>query len=425
MSQNITSSSSPTPAASSTSFLSPSSSILLLLSYLLLVRLLRYSRGNSLAKKLGYTDRASLKGMTNEDAQKIMSFLAELEFPKVLMTSLQFALFKTYGIPTISKLLVDTKQLSGKDTASKRYADTTVLIGEFTSFHPTHPRALKAIARMNTLHAPYQKAQQITQPDLLYTLSVFITEPITFINTYEWRRLTPTEICAIATFWKSIGDAMDISYACLPRAGTWSDGLEFYEDIKAWAEEYERKFMVPELSNKQTADALVPMLLFYVPGFALPFARQVVGVIMGKHLRAAMIYPDPSPLATPITGWIFDVRKILLRYLALPRPGFMRVREIADEPNEKGRYNTMGYLVEPYYNKPTFWSRWGPMAWVTWLGGGFVPDARVGKWMPEGYLLEEVGPERRKGKGLEEMREWEGRLERERGGGCPFLGGRK
>jgi hypothetical protein len=97
MSQNISSSSSPSPPASNSSLLSPASSILLLLSYLLLVRLLRYSRGNSLAKKLGYTDRASLKGMTNEDAQKIISFLAELEFPKVFLSSLQFALFKVSG----------------------------------------------------------------------------------------------------------------------------------------------------------------------------------------------------------------------------------------------------------------------------------------------------------------------------------------
>lgn len=274
---------------------------------------------------------------------------------------------------------------------------------------------------MNYLHAPYQKAHQITQPDLLYTLSVFITEPITFIAQYEWRSLTPMEICAIATFWKSIGDAMEISYADLPRNGKWSSGLEFYEDIKNWAEEYERKFMVPEMSNKQTADQLVPMLLFHVPGFALPFAREIVGVIMGARLRAAMIYPAPSALATTITEYIFSTRKFLLRYLALPRPTFMKVREISDEPNEKGRFNSNGYLVHPYYNKPTVWSRWGPEAWMTWLAGGFVPDEKVQKWMPEGYLLEEVGPERRKGKGLEEMKEWEEKLGRERGMGCPFL----
>lgn len=39
-------------------------------------------------------------------------------------TSVQFALFKTYGIPTISSLLVATKEFSTAQNASKRYADT-------------------------------------------------------------------------------------------------------------------------------------------------------------------------------------------------------------------------------------------------------------------------------------------------------------
>ncbi|KAM3065133.1 hypothetical protein ACMFMG_006106 [Clarireedia jacksonii] len=425
MSQNVSSSSTPTAPVSTSLVSYPTLSILLCVSYVLLVRLLRFSRVNSMTRKLGYTNRESFKRMTNEDAQTINSYLAELEFPKVYLSSLQFALFKTYGIPTISKLLVDTKQLSGEETVHKRYADTTVLIGEFSSFRPNHPRVLKAIARMNYLHAPYQKANQITQPDLLYTLSVFITEPITFIEQYEWRSLTPMEICAIATFWKSIGDAMEISYTDLPRNGKWTDGLEFYEDIKNWATEYEREFMVPDLNNKKTADRLVPLLLYYVPSFARPFAEEVVGVIMGERLRAAMIYPRPTELAEIVTRRIFDARKFLLRNLALPRPSFMRVREISDEPNEKGRYNSKAYMVHPYYNKPTVWSRWGPVAWMTWMAGGFVPDVKVKQWMPEGYLLEEVGPERRKGKGLEEMREWEGKLEREGRMGCPFLVGRK
>ena len=68
--------------------------------------------------------------MTNVDAQAIIMYLLELEFPRLYYTSLQFALFKTYGIPTISKLLVATKEFSTSKKASKRYADTTILISE-------------------------------------------------------------------------------------------------------------------------------------------------------------------------------------------------------------------------------------------------------------------------------------------------------
>jgi len=97
------------------------------------------------------------------------------------------------------------------------------------------------------------------------------------------------EICAIATFWKSIGDAMGIQYkGYLPRH-EWENGLDFYQDISHWAHEYEKKYMVPAISSKKTADELVPLLLFYVPESMRGPARAIVGVIMGDRLRNSMM----------------------------------------------------------------------------------------------------------------------------------------
>jgi hypothetical protein len=45
-------------------------------------------------KKFNYSDKASLSRMTNVDAQAIIEYIAELEFPKLFEMSLQFALFK-------------------------------------------------------------------------------------------------------------------------------------------------------------------------------------------------------------------------------------------------------------------------------------------------------------------------------------------
>lgn len=47
-----------------------------------------------MAKKFNYPDRASFSRMTNVDAQAIVQYVAELEFPKIYEMSLQFALFK-------------------------------------------------------------------------------------------------------------------------------------------------------------------------------------------------------------------------------------------------------------------------------------------------------------------------------------------
>ena len=174
-------------------------------------------------------------------------------------------------------------------SASKRYEDTTVLIGEFLFQDPRKKRTLEAISRMNYLHNPYIKSGKISNEDLLYTLSVFITEPITWINKFEWRALTEYEICALGTYWKSIGDAMGIEYKGYLKQEEWQDGIEFYEDIKDWAQHYEAKEMIPTVTNKQTADELVPLLLYYIPQPLMPIAREAVGVLMGERLRWAMV----------------------------------------------------------------------------------------------------------------------------------------
>ncbi|CAD6438931.1 453779fa-ed3f-4fdf-beaf-caf21e4ec5ff [Sclerotinia trifoliorum] len=398
--------------------------LIILSTYLLLVHFLRFSRRDSMIRKFGYTNRESFNDMTNTDAQKIIIHLGELEFPSLYKMSMQFGLFKTYGIPAISKLLVDTKQFSSKETASKRFADTGILIGEFSSHPPLHPRVLKAISRMNYLHSGYQKAGKISNDDLLYTLSVFITEPINWVNKYEWREFNDMEICAISTFWKGIGDAMEISYHVLPRFNKWKDGIEFYEDIRDWAQEYREKFMLPNPYNKKTADQLVPLLLFLVPKWALPFANDGVGVLMGPRLRKAMMYPEPSPLHQFLILSLLKTRQFFLRYLSLPRPEFMRVREISptDDKGINERFHSSNYLVHPYYQNPGWWNRWGPMAIFTRIMGGYVPDGRE-EWKAKGYRFEEVGPRERECKGLEEMRGMEERLERERSGGCLFAFG--
>lgn len=149
---------------------------------------------------------------------------------------------------------------------------------------------MKALARMNYIHGQYQKAGKISNEDLLYTLSLFIKEPPRWVKQYEWRPMTDMEICAIGTLWKSIGDAMGIQYKGLLAHSEWADGLDFYHDICDWAAEYEEKYMVPAQSNKQTADELVPLLLFYVPKSLKPAASNLVGVMMGNRLRKAMMY---------------------------------------------------------------------------------------------------------------------------------------
>lgn len=83
---------------------------------------------------------------------------------------------------------------------------------------------------------------------------------------------------------------MGIDYNGRLTSEEWTDGLQFYEEIKAWAEGYEETYMVPAKTNKKTADELVPLLLFYVPKRFKAAASNIVCVLMGDRLRAAMMY---------------------------------------------------------------------------------------------------------------------------------------
>lgn len=283
---------------------------------------------------------------------------------------------------------------------------------------PTSERAIEAIARMNYLHEIYQSKGLIKNDDMLYTLSVFITEPIRFINLYEWRKLNKMEICAISTFWKSLGDAMEIDFSPLSCYGKWSDGIDFYEDIATWAKQHEIDCMRPAKSNRTLADALFPMLMWWIPGFIRPFAQEVAYVLLGERMRDAFKLPEPSIFASMIGFTALQVRKTLIKYLFLPR--FFARKDFSEPDPKTGRINHNSYLIEPYWTQPTFWNRWGLEALLTRLAGGLVPSSYAKHFHPEGYLIHEVGPADKSGKGIDEFKKNKEKLKHSRPAGCPF-----
>lgn len=139
--------------------------VIALIGYSSIVRLLRYRRANALIKKYAPAGQASFQHLTNMEAQAILKNLAELEFPALYGTSMVMANVRTYGIPSISSVLVHSGQLGHVDNASKRAADTGVLLLEFGLNKPTSNRAIEAIARMNYLHSKWQQAGKITNDE--------------------------------------------------------------------------------------------------------------------------------------------------------------------------------------------------------------------------------------------------------------------
>lgn len=124
-------------------------------------------------------------------------------------------------------------------------------------------------------------------------------------------------------------------------------------------------------------------------------------------IRAFSDWPslEPPSLLLSLVLTIFrNLRKLLLRYLALPRPPFLAVGLVREMPNPgTNLYNFERKGLQPWYIQSTFWSKWGPGAWLVKLLGGKVPSTHGDRYLPQGYDLMTIGPEPQRGKGLEEM----------------------
>ena len=89
--------------------------LILLPPYLVLCSILRFQRMKSILKQYPYGNGLHQKpfsAMSVTEARDIIHLLISYEFPALYGRSLQFSLFRTYGIPTISSLLLATQQLS-------------------------------------------------------------------------------------------------------------------------------------------------------------------------------------------------------------------------------------------------------------------------------------------------------------------------
>ncbi|EMD00337.1 hypothetical protein BAUCODRAFT_119878 [Baudoinia panamericana UAMH 10762] len=388
--------------------------------YLFVVRLLRYQRRDSIPRTYGMVDRSDFPKMSADKAQAILSDLIEIEFPTLWRQSIIFAIFKTYGIPTIAQLLANTSELQGTETASKRVADTGVLIKEMTLNPSSSPRTLQAIARMNYLHSRYIKAGKISNDDMVYTLGLFALEPTRWIGKYEWRQLTDVELCALGTFWKDVGDKMEIDYSPLPSASEgWQDGLHWLTEMRVWGEKYEENHMIAAEPNAKLTRALVDILFDGMPQSIKSIGTLVVAAVVPERLRIATMLPTPPQVYVIGFQTIMYLRKLVLRYLLLPRPEFLRVVNISRKPEPSGRYTNEEWLTHPWYVKATLWRRWGPNAWIGRLQGSKLPGDDGEKYYPQGYLIAEVGPKRTEKQGGVEMRADVDKMHA-RFGSCPF-----
>ena len=136
--------------------------------------------------------------------EQIYRIITTHEFPWDMNQSLSFALYRTYAVPSIGRLLERTGEFTQR--TQKRYDDTALILDTVLEHGLASEPGRAAIRRMNQMHGAYP----IPNDDKLYVLCTFVTMPIRWIGSYGWRPLTEAEKTASAHYYRALGRLMGI-----------------------------------------------------------------------------------------------------------------------------------------------------------------------------------------------------------------------
>ena len=120
-------------------------------------------------------------------AEKTVWRLTFVDFPWDINKALEFALLRTYAVPSISGLLARTGEFEQR--TAKRYDDTALLIREVLRNGLDSDRARRSFARINGMHGRFRIAPE----DFLYVLSTFVFSPIDWLEAYGRRPMSDAE----------------------------------------------------------------------------------------------------------------------------------------------------------------------------------------------------------------------------------------
>jgi hypothetical protein len=215
------------------------------------------------------------------DYEEIYRVTVTHEFPWDMNQSLSFALFRTYAVPSIGRLLDETGEFA-RD-AQKRYDDTTLLL-DAASIHGLHSEhGRKAVRRINQMHGAYD----ISNDDMRYVLSTFVVVPKRWLDDYGWRPLTPTEVAASTRYYVELGRLMGIRH--VPTS---------YPEFERLLDDYEAEHFAFDPASRRVADSTFALMRsFYPRALARPvdvFSRA----LMDQPLRTAFGYRSPPAAVT-------------------------------------------------------------------------------------------------------------------------------
>ncbi|MGV9865033.1 oxygenase MpaB family protein [Rhodococcus koreensis] len=257
--------------------------------------------------------------------EEIARILATQEFPWDINQALSFALFRTYAVPTIGRLLFETGEFT--ERVQKRYDDTGLILDAVLENGFTSDPGRAGIRRMNQMHGSYD----ISNDDMRYVLSTFVVIPERWIEDFGWRKLTRNEIVGTTNYYRALGKYMGIKE--IP---------ETFEAFEKFLDDYEREHFLFDSGGRAVADSTLDLLCTFPPNNLAPAAliKRFSWALMDDPLLDAFAYRRPSRLARTLSRGALKARARLVRFYPVRTvPKFAR-----DLPNIRSYPN--GYEVE-------------------------------------------------------------------------------
>lgn len=236
------------------------------------------------------------------DHQRIVFLSTCCEFPFDTTRALEFALFRTFCVPSVSALLDRTGEFASR--AQKRYDDTDLIVSELMERGYDSERGERALRRMNQQHGRFAIANE----DFLYVLSTFIYEPIRWNARYGWRLMCEAERLAMFHFWREVGRRMGIK-----------DIPADYAVLERYNIDYEKRHYRFTEANRRVGAATVEMFAGWFPRPLRPLVRRAIHALLEDALIEGFGFPRPSPLLRRIVDASLKFRARILRWLPARR----------------------------------------------------------------------------------------------------------
>jgi hypothetical protein len=213
-----------------------------------------------------------------EDFLEIYRLSATYEFPWDFTRSLELALYRTYAVPSIGRLLAHTAELT--DRTQKRYDDTTLLLDAVVEHGFASDEGRTAIRRINQMHRSYD----ISDDDMRYVLCTFVVMPKRWLDEYGWRRLSPAEEHASAVYYRTLGRHMGITE--IP--GDFAGFEKFLDD-------YEAANFAWDPDSRHVSDSTLALMASWYPSLLAPAVRGASKALLDDSLLRAFRYDPPRP----------------------------------------------------------------------------------------------------------------------------------